>query len=174
MKKNGATYTTTLSLYTAFSDVAAWMQRLAAMDTRGRVPKDIYARYQSPEGTEAYHALAGTFPPDNLRHAGANVRRAVDAGIPVLAGTDTGVPGVLLGVSSQMELVVLVEAGLTPAEALAAATINPARAIGRGHEQGTIERGKLADLLILDADPLANIHNISKVHLVIKGGTATN
>jgi imidazolonepropionase-like amidohydrolase len=174
MKKNGATYTTTLSLYTAFSDVAAWMQRLAAMDTRGRVPKDIYARYQSPEGTKAYHALAGTFPPDNLRHAGANVRRAVDAGIPVLAGTDTGVPGVLLGVSSQMELVVLVEAGLTPAEALAAATINPARAIGRGHEQGTIERGKLADLLILDADPLANIHNISKVHLVIKGGTATN
>ena len=174
MKKNNATYTTTLSLYTAFSDVAAWMQRLAAMDTRGRVPKDVYARYQSPEGTKAYHALAGTFPPENLRYAKANVRRAVDAGIPVLAGTDTGVPGVLLGVSSQMELVLLVDAGLTTEEALAAATISPARAIGRGNEQGTVERGKLADLLVLDADPLADIHNIGKVYLVFKGGTPNN
>lgn len=171
MKKNGATYTTTLSLYTAFSDVAAWMRRLAAMDTRGRGPKDVYAKYQSPEGAKAYHAFVRTFPPDNLRHAKANVRRAVDAGIPVLAGTDTGMPGVLLGVSSQMELVLLVDAGLTTEEALAAATIHPARAIGRGNEQGTVERGKLADLLVLDADPLADIHNIGKVHLVFKGGT---
>jgi imidazolonepropionase-like amidohydrolase len=85
-------------------------------------------------------------------------------------GTDTGVTGVLLGISSQMELVLLVEAGLTTTEALAAATINPARAMGRANEQGTVERGKLADLVILDADPLADIKNISKVHLVIKGG----
>jgi imidazolonepropionase-like amidohydrolase len=174
MKKNGATYTTTLSLYTAFSDVAAWMRRLADMDTRGRGPKDVYARYESPDGAKAYHAFFGTFPPDNLRHAQDNARRAVTAGIPVLAGTDTGVTGVLLGISSQMELVLLVDAGLTTAEALAAATINPARAIGRGNEQGTIERGKLADLLILDADPLADIHNISTVHRAIKSGVADN
>jgi imidazolonepropionase-like amidohydrolase len=154
MKKNGATYTTTLSLYTAFSDVAAWTRGLAAMDTRGRVPKDVYARFQSPEGAKAYHAMAGTFP--------------------VLAGTDTGVPGVLLGVSSHMELVLLVDAGLTTQQALAAATITPARALGRGDEQGTVERGKLADLLVLDADPLADIHNIAKVHLVFKGGTPNN
>jgi imidazolonepropionase-like amidohydrolase len=62
-----------------------------------------------------------------------------------------------------MELVLLVDAGLTTAEALAAATINPARAIGRGNEQGTVERGKLADLLILDAEPLGDIHNVSTV-----------
>jgi imidazolonepropionase-like amidohydrolase len=174
MKKNRATYTTTLSLYTAFSDVSAWMRRLAMMDTRGRVAKDVYARFQSPEGVKAYHASAGTFPPENLRHGTANVRRAVDAGIPVLAGTDTGMPGVFLGVSSLMELVLLVDAGLTTAEALASATINPARALGRGQEQGTIERGKLADLLILDADPLADIRNISKTHLVFKGGIANH
>ena len=174
MKKNGATYTTTLSLYTAFSDVAAWMQRLAAMDTRGLAPKDVYARYQSPEGSKAYHAFFGTFPAENLRYAKENVRRAFDAGIPVLAGTDTGVTGVLLGISSQMELVLLVDAGMTAADALASATINPAQAIGRGQEQGTIERGKLADLLVLDADPLVDIRNISKIHLVFKGGTANN
>jgi len=63
---------------------------------------------------------------------------------------------------------------LTTAEALAAFTMNPARAIGRGDELGTVERGKLADLLILDADPLADIHNISKIHLVIKGGAVNN
>lgn len=174
MKKNRATYTTTLSLYTAFSDVAGWMRKLAAMDTRGRIAKDVYARFQSPEGVKAYHAIAGTFPPQNLRHGAANVRRAVDARIPVLAGTDTGVPGVFLGVASQMELVLLVEAGLTTADALASATINPARALGRGQEQGTIERGKLADLLVLDADPLADIRNISRIHLVIKAGVANN
>ena len=174
MKKNGATYTTTLSLYTAFSDIATWMERLAAMDTRGRIPKGVYARYQSPEGANAYRALVGTFPHENLRYASGNVRRALDAGIPVLAGTDTGVPGVLLGISSQMELVLLVDAGLTTAEALASATISPARALGRGGEQGTIERGKLADLLVLDADPLADIRNIGKIHLVIKGGIANN
>ena len=167
-------YTTTLSLYTAFSDVAAWMQRLAAMDTRSRGPKDVYARYQSPEVAKAYHALAGTFPAENLRHAKGNVRRAFDAGIPVLAGTDTGVIGVPLGISSQMELVLLVDAGLTTAEALASATINPARVLGRGEEQGTIERGKLADLVVLDADPLADIRNIGKIHLVIKGGIVNN
>jgi len=174
MKKNGATYTTTLALYTAFSDVAAWMRRLAAMDTRGLGPEDLYARHQSAEAAKAYHAMAGTFPPENLRYAKSNVRRALDAQIPVLAGSDTGVPGVLLGVSSQMELVLLVDAGLTPAEALAAATINPARALDRDHEQGTVERGKLADFLILDADPLADIRNISKIHLVFKGGMPNN
>jgi imidazolonepropionase-like amidohydrolase len=72
-----------------------------------------------------------------------------------------------------MELVLLVDAGLTTEEALAAATINSARAIGRGNELGTIERGKLADLLVL-ADPLADIHNIGKVHLVFKSGTPNN
>ena len=174
MKKNRATYTTTLSLYTAFSDVAAWMQRLAAMDTQSRGPKDVYARYQSPEVAKAYHALAGTFPAENLRHAKGNVRRAFEAGIPVLAGTDTGVIGVPLGISSQMELVLLVDAGLTTAQAVASATINPARALGRGQEQGTIERGKLADLVVLDADPLADIRNIGTIHLVIKGGIANN
>lgn len=117
MKKNGATYTTTLSLHTAFSDVAAWMRRLASMDTGGRIPKEVDAKYQSPEGAKAYHSFFGSFPPENLRHAKDNVRRALDAGIPVLAGADSGVTGVLLGISSQMELILLVEAGLTPADA---------------------------------------------------------
>lgn len=121
-------------------------------------------------GARIVATFFGTFPPQNLQHARANARRLSEAGIPVLAGTDTGVTGVLLGVSSQMELVLLVEAGLTPAGALRAATMSPARALGRDRDLGTLEPGKLADLVILDADPLTDIRNIVKVSRVIKGG----
>ena len=91
--------------------------------SRRRPRKNVTTRFQDPNGAKAYHAFFGTFPPDNLAYARANVRRVFDAGIPVLVGTDSGVTGVLLGVSSQMELVLLVEAGLTPAAALRCATL---------------------------------------------------
>jgi imidazolonepropionase-like amidohydrolase len=102
----------------------------------------------------------------------ANLKAVHDAGIPVVAGTDTGVPGVLLGVSSQMELLLHVEAGLRPEDALRAATVVAARMLGLGRELGTVEPGKLADLLILDADPLADIRNVRRIHRVVKGGVA--
>jgi imidazolonepropionase-like amidohydrolase len=170
MRKNRATYTTTLALYTSFADVSAWMRRLEAIDHHHVVEPDVYERYKTPAGAKAYHAFFGTFPPHSLQHARANARRVSESGIPVLAGTDTGVTGVLLGVSSQMELMLLVEAGLMPADALRAATLNPARAMGRDKDAGTLEPGKLADLVILDADPLTDIRNIVKVSRVIKGG----
>ena len=62
------------------------------------------------------------------------------------------------------------EAGLTPAETLRAATINAARMLGRDTEQGTVEAGKLADLVVLDADPLADIRNVIRLHRVVKDG----
>jgi imidazolonepropionase-like amidohydrolase len=170
MRKNSATYTTTLALYTSFADVSAWMRRLMAADHRKVVSSDVYDRYISPEGARAYHAFFGVFPAENLGHAKANARRVFDAGIPVLAGTDTGVTGVLLGVASQVELELLVEAGLTPAQALRTATINPARALGRESDFGAVEPNRVADLVVLDADPLSDIRNITKVHRVIKGG----
>jgi imidazolonepropionase-like amidohydrolase len=67
-----------------------------------------------------------------------------------------------------MEL--MVDAGLTSAEALRAATINAARMIGRDKEQGTIDAGKVADLLILDANPLDDIRAVRRIHRVVKGG----
>ena len=170
MRKNGATYTTTLALYTSFADVSAWMRRLMAADYRKVVSSDVYDRYLSTEGARAYHAFFGVFPPENLGHARANARTIFDAGIPVLAGTDTGVTGVLLGVASQVELELMVEAGLTPAQALRTATVNPARALGRESDFGAVEPDRIADLVVLDGDPLSDIRNITKVHRVIKGG----
>jgi imidazolonepropionase-like amidohydrolase len=69
-----------------------------------------------------------------------------------------------------MELVLLSEAGFSSGEALLAATMNPAKALGREADLGTVEANKLADLVLLDANPLTDIGNIMKVHRVIKGG----
>jgi len=146
MKKNRASYTTTLSVFAAFADVAAWMQRLEALDERGVIPKKVFDAYTSPDGARNYYAAFGTMTKEQPEYLRSNVRKVVDAGILVLSGTDTSVPGVLIGVSSQMELILLVEAGLTPTEALRAATINAAKMLGRENDRGTVEAGKLADL----------------------------
>jgi imidazolonepropionase-like amidohydrolase len=68
------------------------------------------------------------------------------------------------------ELALLVEAGLTPFEALQAATVNPARYLGLDHALGTVEPGKLADLVLLDGNPLEDIHNTNTIRYVMKNG----
>ena len=65
----------------------------------------------------------------------------------------------------------LVEAGLTPMQALQAATVRPAEFLGRRAEQGTIEAGKRADLVLLDANPLDDIRNTQKIDAVVVNGT---
>jgi imidazolonepropionase-like amidohydrolase len=64
----------------------------------------------------------------------------------------------------------LVKAGFTPYEALKTATINPALFLNRGHELGTVEQGKLADLILLDANPLENIDNTKRIAAVVANG----
>jgi imidazolonepropionase-like amidohydrolase len=88
------------------------------------------------------------------------------AGVPVVPGTDVGVPGHTL----HRELELYVKAGMTPLEAIQAATIVPARVMKLENEVGTIEAGKRADLIILDANPLDNISNIRKVSFVMTQG----
>src|SRR6185436_10165753 len=76
-----------------------------------------------------------------------------------LAGTDKGAFFAFPGFSLHDELQELVNAGLTPLEALQAATLNPAEFLHKEKELGTVEKGKIADLVLLDANPLENIHN---------------
>jgi hypothetical protein len=93
------------------------------------------------------------------------------AGVPLLAGTDTNpFNPVLPGWGLHQELALLVDCGLTPMEALQAATRNPARYFGKLDEMGTIETGKAADLVLLDADPLADIRNTEKIRAVVMRG----
>ncbi len=85
-------------------------------------------------------------------------------------GTDAGNPLTLHGPAVYLEMEALQEAGLTPLEVLTAATRNGALAMGREGDLGTVERGKLADLVVLDADPTADIRNARRVALVVRGG----
>lgn len=92
------------------------------------------------------------------------------AGVKILAGTDLGNPYVYPGFSLHDELALLVQAGLTPLEALQTATVNPAKFLGKEKTLGTIEKGKLADLILLDANPLENIGNTRKINAVVLNG----
>lgn len=93
-----------------------------------------------------------------------------EAGITLMTGTDTPIGLLTPGRSLHHELKVMVDAGLTPMEALKAATLNPAKYFEMEDELGTIDEGKWADLLILDANPLENIENTLEIDAVIKKG----
>jgi imidazolonepropionase-like amidohydrolase len=92
------------------------------------------------------------------------------AGVGILAGTDDANPFCFPGFSLHDELALLVEAGLTPMEALQTATLNPAKFFSQLDSLGAIEKGKLADLVLLDANPLEDIHNTKKINAVIANG----
>jgi hypothetical protein len=92
------------------------------------------------------------------------------AGVSIMAGTDTTAPFVFPGSSLHEELGLLVQAGLTPMQALQAATKRPAEFLGKLETQGTIEQGKVADVLLLDENPLEDIHNSQKIRAVVLGG----
>jgi imidazolonepropionase-like amidohydrolase len=92
------------------------------------------------------------------------------AGVEFLAGTDVFNPYCFPGFSLHDELVLLVSAGLNQMEALQAATLNPARFFGKEKELGTIEEGKIADLVLLEANPLVDISNTQKINAVIVRG----
>jgi hypothetical protein len=92
------------------------------------------------------------------------------AGVPLLVGTDTPEPFVPPGASLHQELELLVASGLSPAAVLSAATWQNARAMNQQDQLGTVEPGKLADLVILNADPTSDIRNTRQIFAVVRGG----
>ena len=102
-----------------------------------------------------------------LEHNVATLHRA---GILLGTGTDAGVTGTYHGWATLRELKLLVQSGLTPIEAITAATRNSAKAVGLDQDRGTIQAGKRADLIIVDANPLDNISNIRKIRFVVTQG----
>jgi imidazolonepropionase-like amidohydrolase len=106
-----------------------------------------------------------------VQHELAIVQRLQSAGVPLLAGTDTpaGVD-VIPGFSLHRELQRFVDAGFTPLQALQTATINPAKFLGKTNDFGTVEEGKTADLLLLDADPTLAIRNTRAIAAVVLDG----
>lgn len=94
-----------------------------------------------------------------------NLRRLNDVGGVVVLGTDQS-----LGPAVHRELELLVDGGISPIDALRIGTLHGAIFLGKAHELGTIEVGKLADFVLLDADPTEDIDHAKKIHRVVKGG----
>jgi imidazolonepropionase-like amidohydrolase len=136
---------------------------LAAMSDLDRIPKEKWpASVQRLVATPPSGAVA----PVLLQ----NLRKVWDAGIPVAMGTDAGNIGTLHGPSVFREMALMTGAGLSPLEVLRSATVNGAKVMGLERNAGTIAVGRLADLVVLDADPLADVNNASRIHRVIKDG----
>jgi imidazolonepropionase-like amidohydrolase len=163
--------------------VAATLSREASMFAYGSTPafasdpfftRSISATaldlIRSPERqkTIAGGAHFGEYPAF-LETAKANLKRLADAGIPFGFGTDAGPPGRFPGYFEHWELQLMVEAGLTPQQALGAATWRAAEFLG-AEDLGTLETGAWADFIVLEADPLADITNTRTIRAVYIAG----
>jgi imidazolonepropionase-like amidohydrolase len=167
-KRNGTWQTPTLTLLRMFSSMhdTAFTNdpRLRFVGVRERQSWDpaIVSKESVAENT----ALSKNEFQKDLQLVGAMQK----AGVGILAGTDTGNPYCIPGFSLHDELQLLVRAGLTPLEALQAATLNPARFLGKENDFGSLRVGKIANLVLLEADPLDDIENTTKIAAVILYG----
>jgi imidazolonepropionase-like amidohydrolase len=129
------------------------------------------AMMRSPENVEKYRK-----DPDiakyraGLEMAKKNLKTLSEAGVKIGFGTDSGIPMRFPGYFEHRELQLMVEAGLTPMQAIVAATATNAEILGGAKEFGTLQPGRRADFLVLDANPLDDIHNTEKLSAVWKSG----
>ncbi|HET9599278.1 MAG TPA: amidohydrolase family protein [Anaeromyxobacteraceae bacterium] len=158
-------YVTTLTVLQGYRDVLGKRVRLGGPDLELADPASVATVL------EDFDAPAGRsgrpIPPEAAR----NVKRVWDAGGLVVAGSDAGNIGTFHAAGLHRELEALVAAGLSPAQALAAATIQAARLLGRS-DLGDVAPGLTADLLVLEADPRASVANLRRITWVVKGGVA--
>ncbi len=106
--------------------------------------------------------------------AAKNLAKIAAAGIPITIGTDSGGPGRFQGLWEHREMELMVKAGLTPMQAIQAATLNGAKFLGPENQYGTLEPGKIADLIVLTANPLEDIRNSRKIDEVWMNGKRVN
>ena len=126
----------------------------------GFIPADVKEAWTRPPG----HPRAG------YANVAAFLRMFSQAGGKLLAGTDTGGSPLVPGLALHQEMQLLVDAGVPPMKAIQAATLWTAEVIGKEKDLGSVEPGKLADLTIIEGNPLANITATQNVRMVIKDG----
>jgi Amidohydrolase family len=153
--------------------------RIASLARDGKLPGDARIEYARRDYLKAWPREALEMPFAGIDAGSARrmlavykdlVRRMHQRGVRILAGTDAPYAYCIPGFALHEELTLLVEAGLSPAEALRTATWNPAEFMRATGDYGSIEAGKVADLLVLDANPLIAIANTTRIHAVVRRG----
>ena len=142
------------------------LQQMAVQGTFFVPTLTVYVYHRESPSPHVRERALALYP-----HHVASVRRALELGVPIAAGTDAGGHG---HPKNALELKYLVEAGLSPMQALRAATQWAARCLGLEREVGTIEKGRLADLVVVNGNPLDDITVLldpARIELVYKGGT---
>ena len=182
MVENNVMFVPTHSLWEAFLRHDEAAADLNDPILRGSVPHFLLDYMQDPEyraeETRRFLAVADMpvyqWAEDKIPIFSENILKAHQAGVIVATGTDAGGPVGFnfQGYNLPWEVKLFVQAGMTPMEALVAATRNGAMVIGVEDQLGTVEAGKLADLLILSDDPLDDIENIRKIETVVYKGKA--
>jgi imidazolonepropionase-like amidohydrolase len=169
MKRSNTCYISTLTMFQTNAGYGAWADRLEAFDINKRLnPAALDLFRKVPPGTARLDNTAWAV--ERLPVLRLNLFTVHGAGIPILIGTDTGIPGVLPGISAQLELVMHQEAGLDPIDVLRAATTTAAEVFDRKGVFGTLRDGAQADLLVLDADPRVDVGNVRRIRHVIRAG----
>jgi imidazolonepropionase-like amidohydrolase len=168
-RKNGTRLCPTLIMR---SNYASLDDASLANDPRLRYVKPAWRKRWLSMTKEAVNTPPGEWSKrkELIRKEKALVGKMQKAGVRILAGTDDGNPYSIPGFSLHDELAMLVEAGLTPMQALQAATYNAAKFFDKLDSMGTVEKGRLADLILLDADPLENINNTARINAVVVNG----
>ena len=174
VKESGTIYTSTLIVMEGYGDVLGGNVRMMDIELELGDPDVVMTWSEVPMGADADEIrarrrarLERTMPVMQQ-----NLKKMQDGGAIVAAGTDAGNIGTLHGPAIHREYELMAEAGLTPREILVNATRNAALVFSAEPEMGTIEKGKFADFLLLDADPLIDVANLQRIHRVVKGGVA--
>ncbi len=173
MADHGTASLTTLAVYESFARRRFKDMRFLDQPLLKDVMKPTYleqirahgAKQQSSVDSARVARIAA-----GLGTAGQNVKRMFDAGVLLAAGTDAPYPGDYYGEGLQRELELLVEAGLKPLDVITLATRNAARLVRGESEWGTVEAGKVADLLLVRGDPSTRISDTRNIVMVMQGG----
>jgi imidazolonepropionase-like amidohydrolase len=173
MAKENVMVIPTVAVFDALYRISS--ETLSEIDEPGieeDVPEEVVNALQDPDltafmTTPEYEAQMTEFRANGL----ANIAALNEAGVLIATGTDAGNPGTFHGLAMHRELELYVEAGLTPAAALNAATRNAAEFLGRD-DIGRLAEGAVADLLVVDGDPTQDIQAIESVSMVFRAGVA--
>ena len=149
---------------------ASTMDKVEANGMTSLLPKKLQADWEPEKARKIFSPRGIAFYSRKIRNDMRLLKVMYDLGVPVLAGSDSLDPYVFPGDSLWKELAALHQAGLTPMQALQTATINAAKFMGKEQDFGTVQTGRVADLVLLDSNPLADLSQRPLISGVMQGG----